>query len=98
LSETFLRLPAFKNISKSKFGQNIRWGNWSGVCVGPKDDGRPCTGSGPHSRFFLYNMSTFNGQKQLPQDDQASEHPAVVEAIKALMTKEYNKHWPNPPV
>ena len=44
--------PEFKNLS-NEFGQNVRWGNWSGVCVG---SARPCTGEGKNSRFFLYDM------------------------------------------
>lgn len=94
LSDPYLGLPQYENISKSKFGQNIRWGNWSGVCVKAKDDGMPCTGDDVHSRLFLYNMSTFAGQKQLPQDDVAEAFPAVVEKMQALMKQEHNKHWP----
>jgi hypothetical protein len=70
-------------------GQNIRYGNWSGVCVG---QGFPCTGKSP-GRFFLYNMST--DQPQLR--DVALANPDVVSKILTIMAQQYNKHWPAQP-
>eukprot|EP00049_Salpingoeca_infusionum_P006356 m.105623 g.105623 ORF g.105623 m.105623 type:complete len:506 (+) comp13283_c0_seq3:337-1854(+) len=66
-----------------EFGQNIRMGNWSGVCVGPH---KPCTGA-PPGQFFLYDMSVDDGQR----NDVSFQHPAIVSSILDIMAKQYNK-------
>lgn len=63
------------------FCQNIRMGNWSGVCVGPS---RPCTGKTP-GKFFLYDMSVDAAQ----QTDVSLTHPSIVEQLLGIMSREY---------
>lgn len=78
--------PDLKNLSCA-FGQNIRMGNWSVVCVGPN---KPCTGKGSNSKAFLYDMAT--DQSQL--HDVASKHPDIVANGLTIMEQQFNHNWP----
>lgn len=70
------------------FGQNVRMGNWSGVCVG---GARPCTGRGSQGHFFLYDMASDTSQL----NDVSSDHPDVVSAILKIMHEQYQPAWPD---
>ena len=69
------------------FGQNVRMGNWSGVCLGKKE---PCTGKAP-GKFLLYDMSVDEGQEH----DVSVMHPTVVQSILSIMQSQHNKNWPS---
>jgi len=71
---------------KRSFGQNVRMGNWSGVCVGGD---RPCTGQSANSRFLLYDMSIDEAQMH----DVADQHPSVVNTIRDIMRDQFNYSW-----
>lgn len=82
--------PLFLKLNiTSKCGQNIRYGNWSGVCVG---ETLPCSGKAP-GRFFLYNMSI--DQSQL--HDVTLAHPDIVNKVLTIMAHQYDKEWPESP-
>lgn len=80
-------LKTFVGLKKG-FGQNVRVGNWSGVCVGPN---KPCIGTTPsgESRFFLYDMS----QDEAQLHDVAAQNPSVVARILTIMHREFNYSW-----
>lgn len=74
-------LAPYPAVSRS-FGQNVRVGNWSGVCAGAD---RPCTGQSGNSRFFLYDMSVDEAQLH----DVSEQHPSVVKMILDVMRNQY---------
>ena len=89
------------------FCQNVRMGQWSGVCVGDRSVPRvlpdsnpstyptcfsvPCDGLAPGS-FWLYNITADIGQR----NDVAATYPEVVARILAIMKQQYNPNWPGP--
>ena len=76
--------PVFEGATFPKsFGQNVRMGTWSGVCVSA---GAPCMEE-TNMTFFLYDMD--KDQSQL--HDVSSANPTVVNKIKSLMVEQYNK-------
>lgn len=83
------------NEEKNGWGQAVRKGNWSGVCVGPDlAHGFPACSK---ETFLLYDLSTDVGQK----NNVASENADVVEELMKIMEMEhgYNQYCgaPSPP-
>lgn len=74
------------NVSRN-FAQNIRMGNWSGVCVGAH---APCVADPAvptyEGAFFLYNMAVDEAQAH----NVAASNPHVVDTILAIMRQQYN--------
>ena len=77
--------PAIPDSVPRTFGQNIRYGNWSGVCIG-KDT--PCTGN-PPGVFYLYDMAQDPGQSH----DVAAKHPQIVEKLRSIMAEQHNASY-----
>ena len=70
------------NENKGGWGQALRMGDWSGVCVGEKPTkGWPVCSN---DTFLLYDLSTDVGQKI----NVASSHPGIVATMLAKMTTE----------
>ena len=78
--------PVFADVPFPKnFGQNIRFGQWSGVAVCFK---APCSKEN-NATFFLYDMD--KDQAQL--NNVAADHPDVVAEIQSLMVSQYDKRF-----
>lgn len=91
--------PVFRDASfPHAFGQNIRMGEWSGVCVTASAACQPVNASMRHKAstptqtFFLYNMTSDPGQLR----NLAEQHPDVVDAILEIMRTERNVHYDPP--
>ena len=75
-----------------EFGQSVRMGNWSTVCV-CKNLGTGCTGVAPTSECWLYDLGSDPGQ----ETNEAKAHPEIVSAALVIMQRELNRNWPGPP-